>query len=308
MFFTSCFPTVIRRGTSGYYFSVPLSQTQPMEERMLPESRLLSFIDNKEGYAVHFLEGQKLIHDLALLHEFSPQGFAWFRDCVLSVQPMISLLKRGEGFGFFLTGDKPQFRLNFETGFHGQMRSMLTPRNFSHPPAEVHGSCRLVKILPGKESTPFQSIIEVKGLTLPKIINSVLEKSFQMQSEVLISEVSDQSVIFTRLPEDASGNTAPLSAREYRLRMTASLRELFAAGHTGDKPIVESLTELGLKYLTAREVRFRCSCSRERVTSVMKQLIQSGQLTLKEDEESLETACEYCNKPYSITRKELLEQ
>ena len=107
---------------------------------MLPESRILTCIDNDAGYAVHFFEGQKLIRDLALLHDFSPAGFSWFRDCVLSVQPMVSLLKQGEGFGFFLDSEEPRFKLNFETGFHGQMRAMLTPRAFAHPPGEVHGT------------------------------------------------------------------------------------------------------------------------------------------------------------------------
>ena len=60
---------------------------------MLAVSRLYSFLDHKEGFNVHFLEGQKLIHDLVLLHPMKGSGFAYFRDTFLGLMPIIFFLR-----------------------------------------------------------------------------------------------------------------------------------------------------------------------------------------------------------------------
>ena len=77
----------------------------------LPDSRLYTFLDEQREFALYFLEGQRLIHDLVLTHAVQGPGFAYFRDAVLSVQPMISLIKRGEQIGFYIDSEDPYFRL-----------------------------------------------------------------------------------------------------------------------------------------------------------------------------------------------------
>mgnify|MGYP004290673013 CR=1 FL=1 len=39
-----------------------------MNAPALPESRIYTFVDEARTFVLHFLEGQKLIQDLALLH------------------------------------------------------------------------------------------------------------------------------------------------------------------------------------------------------------------------------------------------
>ena len=51
----------------------------------IPESRLYTFMDETREFALTFLEGQRLIHDLALLHAIQGPGFAYFRDVLLRV-------------------------------------------------------------------------------------------------------------------------------------------------------------------------------------------------------------------------------
>ena len=43
----------------------------------LPESRLYTAIDSEMEFALYFLEGQKLINDLALTHNIRGEGFSW---------------------------------------------------------------------------------------------------------------------------------------------------------------------------------------------------------------------------------------
>ncbi len=76
------------------------------DQAQIPESRLYTFIDAPREFVMYFLEGQLLIQELALLHSIQRSGFAYFRDVVLSVQPMIALLKQGEQFGFYIDSEE----------------------------------------------------------------------------------------------------------------------------------------------------------------------------------------------------------
>jgi molecular chaperone Hsp33 len=46
---------------------------------MLKQSHLYTFIDPGKKFALYFLEGQKLIHDLVLTHGLQQDIFAYFR-------------------------------------------------------------------------------------------------------------------------------------------------------------------------------------------------------------------------------------
>ena len=86
------------------------------------------------------MEGQKLIHDLALIRPLQEGGFQYFRDVILSIELMTTLLKRGEQLGFYIDAEEPYFRLKIETNFAGYMRGMLYPDDFRIFPKAVTGS------------------------------------------------------------------------------------------------------------------------------------------------------------------------
>ena len=109
----------------------------------LPESRIYTCVDESRSYALHFLEGQKLVQDMALMHQLYGSGFAFFRKICLTVQPMLCLLKQGEYFGFYLDSDEPYFRLKIELTAGGAIRAMLLPEGFQEFPEKVSGTMRL---------------------------------------------------------------------------------------------------------------------------------------------------------------------
>ena len=74
---------------------------------MLATSRLYSFLDHKNGFNIHFLEGQKLIHDLILLHPMNSSGFSYFRDTFLGLLPIIFFLKPQESLGLYIDSEEP---------------------------------------------------------------------------------------------------------------------------------------------------------------------------------------------------------
>ena len=274
----------------------------------LPESRLYTFIDEAREFAIYFLEGQKLIHDLVLLHEMPGQGFAWFRDVVLSIQPMIALLKQGEQLGFYLDGESPTFRLKIETGHNGMTRSVMYPEAMQEFPKTMTGLVRMQKLFPHNKA-PYESVLRVHDQPLDALVNTVLRDSYQVNSTVIVSQVSDQSVLLHQLPPLSRGDEYELSEKallSQREELSERLAKLFEEGWTDPADIEAAFKEVGFRLLISRGVLFRCSCSRERLISSLHGIYTADRTTLFDpDQESIEVNCEYCKTAYVIARSDL---
>lgn len=279
-----------------------------MRDAELPESRLYTFVDGASEFALYFLEGQKLIRDLALLHGIGGAGFAYFRDAVLSVQPMIALIKRGEQIGFYLDSDEPQFRLKIEAAHQGDMRCVLFPEDFREFPERMWGVARILKIFPDGRG-PYTSVLRVDGLALGTIVNRVLSDSYQVHSVVLVSQRADQSAMLHRLPAVERG-VGPEFARQAlgdrEARLHGEIDLIFARGLNRDDDIEAAFGRIGFRRLADRAVRFRCACSRERIVAALLNLSEENRGDLFDDDaEDLEIKCEYCKTLYRVTRGDL---
>jgi molecular chaperone Hsp33 len=275
---------------------------------MLPESRLYSFIDQKEGFTLHFLEGQKLINDLAIIHHLIGGGFQYFRDAVLSFQPMISFLKSGEGLGVYIDSEDPYFRLKIEMSEIGQMRTLLLPEDFKEFPEKISGKCRIVKLLPG-ESQPYTSIINLDNIDFHQVVNRILIESYQFKSEVFLSQESDQSLMIMKLPEinvNKVQTNYTLGIEEYWQKISTKITELYGMGTTEQSDIQKHFENEGMLFLGSREIKFKCNCSRERMFEGVRSLVWSSGIDAIFDpnEKSIETKCDYCNTSYLLLREE----
>ncbi|HXV77329.1 MAG TPA: Hsp33 family molecular chaperone HslO [Candidatus Polarisedimenticolaceae bacterium] len=274
----------------------------------LPESRLYAFVDQSREFALHFLEGQRLIRDLAMTHSICGEGFAYFRDVVLSVQPTIALLKQGEQFGFYVDSDAPFFRLKIEAGHHGVTRCALFPDAFREFPPAMRGLVRVVKVFP-RNRPPYQSVLEIDGLPLGEIVNRVLRDSYQVNAAIIVSQQSDQSLLLLQLPPLAGAGDYDYSPDALAARRDGLLRpleRLFGRALSGKAGIVRGFASIGFELLAHKPIRFRCSCSHERMVGNLRLACgnQYGEL-FDPDQQALAITCEYCKSQYSVTRDDL---
>jgi len=256
-------------------------------------------------YALYFLEGQKLIQELALVHPIRGHGFAYFRETVLSVQPMIALLKGGEQIGFYLDSDKPDFRLKIETGHLGTTRCMLLPENFEEFPEAMHGFVRVLKLFPNNRP-PYESVIQIDGLALRQVVNRVLTDSYQVNCAIAVSDVSDQSLMLHKLPMLEERDDNPGAVKERHDGIRGKVEALFAHALTDPGEIAEAISAVGFRLLAQRPVRFGCSCSHDRMLSHLVPIYRKeGESLFDPGCETLEICCEYCNSKYDYSREEL---
>jgi molecular chaperone Hsp33 len=234
-----------------------------------PDSWLYTFVDEPREFALYFLEGQRLIQDLALLHPIRRAGFAYFRDVVLSVQPMIALLKHGEQFGFYIDSAEPFFRLKIETSHHGATRCTLVPEEFQEFPEAMRGMVRLLKLFPN------QSLMLLR---LPPPSG-----------------------------DDGDSNVPrPFGPRQRG--MEQALERIFARALHDRDEIESAFAEIGFEMLARRQICFRCSCSvRRMIENVRLTSGDDFESLFDPDQHALDITCEYCKSRYSVTRDDLRE-
>lgn len=276
---------------------------------MLPESRLYSFIDQDNGFTVHFLEGQKLISDLSVIHDIRGKGFEFYRDTVLTFQNMITYLKPNEALGIYLESEEPYFRLNLELNYEGQMRTLLLPEEFSIFPEIMNGRCRFVKLATGK--TPYTSIVNIDNKNSEEVVNLILNESYQFKTNVFLSDVSDQSLMVMKLPNknvDKVELDNEMSTKEYYMTLKADVQKLFQSATTEQSEIQAVFENKGLLFLGSKQIKFKCTCAEDRMFMGIKNIINSQGIdaVFAPDEDSIEAKCDYCKTTYNFSRASFL--
>ncbi|MFL5783908.1 MAG: Hsp33 family molecular chaperone HslO [Bacteriovoracaceae bacterium] len=274
---------------------------------MLAVSRLYSFLDHKEGFNIHFLEGQKLIHDLVLLHPMKGSGFAYFRDMFLGLMPVIFFLKPGESLGIYLDSENPYFRLKIETNSAGHTRCLLLPEEFNVFPMKISGQVRVTKIFSGGK-TPYTSMMDLKEIESKEVFNQILRESYQTNSEVIVSETCDQSLMVTKLPGSASVVVQDEGKvrKEFIKKHQAFFHEVFESATDDIEKIVKIFEDRGFAYLGSRQVNFYCPCSQERMVLNLRGLYANDIDHLFEGKDEIMVKCDYCRKEYHISKSDIL--
>ena len=273
---------------------------------MLAVSRLYSFLDHKNGVNLHFLEGQKLIHDLVLLHPMQGNGFAYFRDTFLGLMPIVFFLKPGESLGIYIDSEDPYFRLKIETNSAGHTRTLLLPENFNVFPNKVTGKVRISKI--ASSSTPYTSMLELRDVHSEEIMNQILNESYQTNSEVIIGRQSDQSILVTKLPP-LNGNVLvdeTVSRKEYIQKNQQFFHDVFEMASDDIEKIVAKFEDHGLAYLGSRQLDFFCPCSQERMVLNLRGLYSHDINELFHENDTLEIKCDYCRKEYHVSKADVV--
>lgn len=273
----------------------------------LPESLLLTFIDEPRAHALYFLEGQRLIRDVALARGSGGAGFSMLRDVVLGVEPLVALLNGGEQLGFYLDTEAPEIRLKMEASHAGDMRCVLVPRDLDAVPAAVSGLVRVEWRYPGGRQ-PYLSALRLEGERIDGIVDRVLADSYQMKCAVLVSQESDQSLLLHRLPSLRGEDPALATIEAVRERLAALRPEaeaLMARALTGEI-LREAIGGLGFRLLAARPVRFRCTCSHEHVVRSLRLLADPSEL-FDEGQATIDVTCDYCGKHHAVWRHELVD-
>ncbi len=162
------------------------------------------------------------------------------------------------------------------------------------------GSGRFViSIVPESGKQTYQGIVAMEGDSIAEVLEHYMAQSEQLETRLWLASDSTQAggLLLQKLPA-APTTDADAWNRAIQLGGTIRSEELLSL------PATEIIRRLyhqeDVRVFESRPVAFRCSCSRERVTSMLRMLGHDEVRSIIEEQKSVEVDCEFCGRHYSF--------
>lgn len=165
---------------------------------------------------------------------------------------------------------------------------------------ELFGNGRFViTIVPDAGKQTYQGIVDIEGDTMAQVLEHYMAKSEQLETRLWLASDPQQAagMLLQKLPAPA-GEDEDAWNRATKLAETITEKELLLLPAT---EIIRRLYhEEDVRVFDSRPIAFRCSCSRQRVTSMLRMLGREEVLSILEERETIEVDCEFCGRHYKF--------
>lgn len=275
-----------------------------------------------------------LLRDASVRGEIVSIGGAWrevvsrhefpasVRDCLGELCAAGLLLAASLKFDGTLVlqihGDGPVALLVVECQADGSFRATAKLREGHECPDDAdlatlvnaNGQGRFVVTLdPGTASPnrqPYQGIVPFEGDTVSEMLERYMARSEQVPTRLWIAADASRAVglLLQRLP-DEGGTAAGRPPRDgdgwnrlQKLAETVTRDELL--GLEPDRVLHRLFWQEALHGFETREPRFACSCSRDKVASMLRMLGRDEVDSIIAERGAVSVHCEFCNTPYEF--------
>ncbi len=168
------------------------------------------------------------------------------------------------------------------------------------PLSELVGDGRLaVTIEPQKGRERYQAIVDLEGLSVAEAFENYFARSEQIATRLWLAADAHQAagMLLQRLPDDPYADDEAW-VRAVHLGSTITRHELLAL------PVREIIHRLyheeDIRLFSRMPVSFRCSCSRDRVETVLRMLGHDEIRSIIEEQGAVRVECEFCGSHYEF--------
>jgi len=165
---------------------------------------------------------------------------------------------------------------------------------------ELLGAGRFViSIVPSSGKQTHQGIVAIEGESIAQVLEHYMAKSEQLETRLWLASDSRQAagMLLQKLPA-APTQDADAWNRATQLGETIRREELLSLPA---REIIRRLYhEEDVRVFDSRPVAFRCSCSRERVTSMLRMLGHNEVKSIIAERNTVEVDCEFCGRHYTF--------
>lgn len=162
--------------------------------------------------------------------------------------------------------------------------------------AEMYGQGRLVLTLQNEGAEPYQGIVSLEGGNLAEALQTYFEQSEQLPTRFWLAADGNRAVGLFLQELPGQRKTEDGWNRLNHLADTVTEPELL------NLPVDVLLRRLfhqeDLRVFDPEPVAFRCSCSRERIESVLKVMGREEVEASIQAEGNITVDCEFCNRQY----------
>ena len=155
----------------------------------------------------------------------------------------------------------------------------------------------VITIDPKTGGQAYQSIVALEGASVAEVLEHYLLRSEQLETRLWLASDENQAcgLLLQRLPEKTSEDE---DAWNRALNLAATLRP----GELLNLPTREVLHRLfhqeDLRLFDPYPVSFRCTCSRDRVTAMLRMLGLDEVRSILQEQGRIDVDCEFCNQHY----------
>ncbi|WP_223069010.1 Hsp33 family molecular chaperone HslO [Paenibacillus caui] len=264
-----------------------------------------------------------LVEELRTRHDTYPTATAALGRTVTAAAMMGAMLKGDEKLTVQVKGDGPLGQIVADANAKGEVRGYVYEPHV-HLPSNSQGK---LDVAGAVGTTGFIHVTKDLGLKEP-YRGSVPIISGELGEDITYYfALSEQTPSAVGLGVLVDTDNSVIVAGGFIIQLLPGLddSEISAIEQAvGQMPPVTSLLDQGMeleemlrwllpdvKVMDEMEIKFKCSCSRERVERTLLSLGEQELQNLMEEEEETEVVCDFCREAYKFTRdelKELLEQ
>ncbi len=168
------------------------------------------------------------------------------------------------------------------------------------PFAELLGGGRFViTLVPTDGTQSYQGIVAMDGASVAEVLQHYMQTSEQLQTRLWLAcdERQAAGMLLQKLPEQEDSD-ADMWNRATHLASTLSPEELLKL--PAREVIRRLFHEEDVRVFESSPLSFRCSCSRERVTAMLRMLGRDEVHSIVEEHGKVEVTCEFCRKRYTL--------
>jgi molecular chaperone Hsp33 len=237
-------------------------------------------------------------------HDLDPAASRLASEGMVAAALLGSQLKGREQLAVNLFGEDPEFKLNVDLRDEGAIRGRLDPKALGTTASEPHlfrGLIAVIKHLDDEEL--YRGVAEVTDGSVEDALQGFFDRSLQVDGRVRLEVQLGENgqvefaagMLAERLPdldpEDFETRIVGPMREDFRSLMTA-----FAFGQLASAPV---------EVLESRELEFRCTCSHERVLSMLRAVGPDELREMLAEDGRAEVTCHFCNEVYEVPGDEL---
>lgn len=157
----------------------------------------------------------------------------------------------------------------------------------------------VISIVPTSGKQTYQGVVAIEGDSIAQVLEHYMVKSEQLETRLWLASDSQKAagMLLQKLPA-APTQDADAWNRATQLGETIRREELLSLPA---REIIRRLYhEEDVRVFESRPVAFRCSCSRERVTSMLRMLGHDEVKSIIAERNTVEVDCEFCGRHYTF--------
>lgn len=160
------------------------------------------------------------------------------------------------------------------------------------------------EVAAGREPRRYQGLVPLEGERIESAFEAYFARSEQLPTRLLLAADGAHAtgLMLQRLPESRDGGS---EGWETAVALFETLAQSELLQSDPQSLLFRLFHQEGVRVLDARLLGFGCSCSRERVATVLRSLGREEAFAAAEGREQAEVRCEFCGTRYDFDRMDL---